>query len=313
MNQPWAERYRPKHLNECILPEKTKSYLNGFVSKGELPNLLLSGSPGTGKTTVARALARELEYDFMIINASDEGRLIDTLRTKIRDYASSVSFTGGRKMILLDEADNLPKDTVQPALRAFMEEFSDNCTFVLTCNRPAGIIDALHSRMSRINFEIPNEDRKRMMVEMSKRIFMILDDNEIDYDKKVIGALVKDQFPNFRKMINEIQMYASSGKIDSGILTSITATTFDDLVDALRNRRFNKMREWVAVNPSVELYTINRYLWENSKELVVSETIPELVLTLARYQSYDATVEDKEINKVAMLTEVMSDVTFKEG
>lgn len=307
---PWAEKYRPTRLEDCVLPSGIREIAEGYVRKGECPHLLFSGKPGTGKTTLARVLAKELDYSFMIINASDEGRLLDTLRTKIRDYASSTSISGRRRMILLDEADNLPADTIQPALRAFMEEFSDNCTFVLTCNKPNRIIDAIHSRTARIEFISPEEDRKSMMVGMSKRIFGILDENSIEYDKKVVAAVVKDIFPNFRKMLNTIQQYAAKGNIDVGVLTDLSADRYDDLVTALRNKRFNAMREWVAKNPDIELYAISRYLWENSDIFVQKESLPQMVLTLADYQFKDASVADKEINSVAMLTELMMELEF---
>lgn len=306
----FVEKYRPQKVQDCILPARTLSVAQSFVDKGSIPNLLLSGPAGTGKTTLAIALCKELDYDYMVINGSNEGRLIDTLRTKVVDFASSVSFTGSRKIVILDEADYIP-DTVQAALRNFIEEFSRNCGFVLTCNFPNRIIEPLHSRTTTIDFTIPSDERPELAKKMFTRVMEILDENDITYDKKAVGAVVKQFFPDFRRTLNEIQRYASTGNIDSGILTVSGSTDISDLVKYLGEKDFKEMRRWVATTPNLEMSNLCRKLYDSAYDVCKPESIPQLVLILADYQYKHSFVADKEINIAAMCVQIMMDVEFK--
>lgn len=306
----FVEKYRPQKVQDCILPARTLSVAQSFVDKGSIPNLLLSGPAGTGKTTLAIALCKELDYDYMVINGSNEGRLIDTLRTKVVDFASSVSFSGSRKIVILDEADYIP-DTVQAALRNFIEEFSRNCGFVLTCNFPNRIIEPLHSRTTTIDFTIPSEERPELAKKMFTRVMEILDENDITYDKKAVGAVVKQFFPDFRRTLNEIQRYASTGNIDSGILAVSGSTDISDLVKYLGEKDFKEMRRWVATTPNLEMSNLCRKLYDSAYDVCKPESIPQLVLILADYQYKHSFVADKEINIAAMCVQIMMDVEFK--
>lgn len=306
----FVEKYRPQKVQDCILPSRTLSVAQSFVDKGSIPNLLLSGPAGTGKTTLAIALCKELDYDYMVINGSNEGRLIDTLRTKVVDFASSVSFSGSRKIVILDEADYIP-DTVQAALRNFIEEFSRNCGFVLTCNFPNRIIEPLHSRTTTIDFTIPSDERPELAKKMFTRVMEILDENEITYDKKAVGAVVKQFFPDFRRTLNEIQRYASTGNIDSGILTVSGSTDISDLVKYLSDKDFKQTRSWVATTPNLEMSNLCRKLYDTCYEFMAPSSIPQLVLILADYQYKHSFCADKEINIVAMLVSIMADCEFK--
>tara|TARA_Y100001973_G_C5206836_1_gene342046 strand:- start:5260 stop:6213 length:954 start_codon:yes stop_codon:yes gene_type:complete len=308
----WVERYRPQKVEDCILPEKTKTVVQQFVEKGSIPNLLLYGSAGTGKTTLAKALCNELGYEWLMINGSDEGRLIETLRTKIKNFASAVSFGGNRKCIILDEADYLSGDVVQPALRAFIEEYANNCNFILTCNFPNRIKDALHSRCTGVNFTIPNNEKASLSVAMLKRSTEILDKEGIDYEKRAVAELIKNHFPDFRRTINELQRYSVVGKIDTGILAQNDSAEIDDLIKMLKARSFTDVRKWIATNPNLDMGVLVRNLYDKVYTFSENDTIPSVVLTLAEYQYRHAFAIDAEVNIMAMLTQLMTEVEFKE-
>lgn len=307
----WVERYRPRSIEDCVLPSKTKAVAQQFIDKGQMPNLLLSGPAGTGKTTMALALCDQLGYDTMMINGSNEGRLIDTLRTKIVDFASSVSFTGERKVVIIDEADQMPHDTVQAALRNFIEEYSANCGFILTCNFPNRMMDAIHSRTTQIDFTIPQDERAAIAKEMMGNVERILTTENIEYDKRVIAQLVKKHFPDFRKLINDLQRYSVVGKIDTGILSDATQDELNALIGFLKERDFNSVRKWVASAPNLEISTLSRALYNGMHDIVVQNSMPQLVIDLADYQYKDSFVADKEINIMAMLTTIMINSEFK--
>lgn len=309
-NLVWVERYRPKKVSDCILPSNTAKEAASFVERGELPHLLLTGPAGTGKTTLAKALCNELDMEWMIINGSNEGRLLDTLRTKIMQFASTVSFEGKKKCIILDEADYIPQDTVQPALRNFIEEFSSNCVFILTCNFPNRLMDAIHSRCSTIDFTIPMEEREALEGKMFKRVFSILKENGIEFEKAAVAELVLKHFPDFRRTLNELQRYAATGKIDSGIFANSADGTYNRLIEILKDKNFKEMREWVASAPNLDIAALNRYIYDNLYEVCKKDSMPQVVLTLADYAYKDAFVADKEINIAAMCTQLMLECEF---
>lgn len=304
----WVEKYRPHTLSDCILPTATAAVAAGIAKSKRLPNLLLTGPAGTGKTTLAFALASDLGYDTMMINGSNEGRLIDTLRTKITDFASSVSFTGARKVVIVDEADYVP-DMVQAALRNFIEEFANNCSFVLTCNFPNRLMDAIHSRTTTIDFSIPQTDRPDIAKQMLVRAIHILDNEGVEFDKKVVAALIKKHFPDFRRTINELQRYANTGKIDTGVLTQ-SETQIDKLIECLKDKNWRDMRTFVATTPNLDMVSLCRKLYDKSYEFCKPESIPQMVLILAEYQRDMSFVADKEIHTVAMLTKIMLELEF---
>lgn len=301
----WTEKYRPKTVADCILPSEKKQFFQTMVDKREILNLLLSGSPGTGKTTIARAMLDELDTDYIIINGSMNGT-IDTLRNEIQNFASTVSLMGDeRKAVILDEADYLTAVT-QAALRNFMEDFSSNCAFIMTCNSPNRIIDALKSRCSVTEFTIPNTERVQMMKEMISRSSQILKENHIEFDIKVIAALVKKWFPDFRKTINELQRYSHSGRIDTGILAE--NSSISDLIDILKKKKFSDMRKWVGENSDLDFSLFITELYQKlSVDVVSAEKLPYVALYLNQYDYRNAFVSNKEVNIVAMLTEIMRD------
>lgn len=306
----WVEKYRPHCIADCILPDNLKQTFQKFVDDGFVPNLLLSGGPGVGKTTVAKAMLEELGCDCIVFNGSlnvDK----DTLRTDIQNYASSVSMTGGRKYVILDEADYLNAVHVQPALRNFMEEFSKNCGFIFTCNYKNKIIEPLHSRCSVIDFKITGADRASLASQFLVRVCDILDKEKIEYDKKVVAEVIKKYFPDWRRVLNELQRYAASGKIDTGILTAIVDSDITELVTTLRKKDFAAMRKWVATNNSVDTATLLRRLYDASTDFITPETVPNMVVTLADYQYKAAFVVDQEINLAACMTEIMANCEFK--
>ena len=307
----YVEKYRPQTVADCILPKSTAEIAQSFVDTGSMPNLLLTGPAGTGKTTLAKALCNELGYDVMVINGSNEGRLIETLRTKIMDFASAVSFSGARKVVIIDEADYIPADTVQPALRNFMEEFHNNCGFILTCNFPKRIIDPLHSRCTVIDYTIPADERPAIAKGIYTRVLDILAENNVEADKKAVMEVVKQHFPDFRRTLNEIQRYASTGRIDTGILASATAESYDELVGYLKAKNFRDMRKWVATTADLTMASVTRKLYDSMYDVVDPQSIPQLVIDLADYQYKDSFVADKEINMVAMLTTVMMNAEFQ--
>jgi DNA polymerase III delta prime subunit len=305
----WVERYRPKTIEDCILPESIKNTFKEFLSKGEIPNLLLCGTAGTGKTTVARALCEELGADYIIINGSDEGRQIDTLRTKIKQFASAVSFGAGTKVVIMDEADYLNRESVQPALRAFIENFSDNCRFIFTCNYKQKIIAPLHSRTTVIEFTSQKSDKARLASAFMKRMQYILGQEGVQYKEKVLAELLMKFYPDYRRVLNELQRYSSSGSIDEGILSNFSEVNTRELITSLKEKDWKKMRQWVANNVDSDPQGIFRFIYDSLLPEVT--TIPQVVLLIADYQYKAAFVADQEINLTACLTEIMGNVKFK--
>jgi len=309
----WVEKYRPRRIEDCILTNELKETFKQFINQKELPNLLLSGTAGTGKTTVARALCEELSVDYIIINGSDEGRQIDTLRHKIKNFASTVSLTetASHKVVILDEADYMNPESVQPALRNFIETFYKNCRFIFTCNYKNKILPALHSRCTVIDFTITNGQKVKSATQLMNRLCSILTDEKIEFNKKVIAELIQKHFPDFRRTINELQRYSVRGKIDSGILFSITEADTKQLVAILKEKRFNDMRKWVINNLEKEPSSLFSSVYEILYKHLQPQSIPQAVLVIAGYQYKSAFVADQEINMVACLTEVMANCKFK--
>lgn len=304
----WVEKYRPQKLDDCIIPEETKAQLKEFVAKGEIQNLLFCGSAGIGKTTVAKALCNELQADVLFINASMENG-IDVLRTKIQSFASTVSFSGNIKVVILDEADYANPQSFQPALRGFMEEFSQNCRFILTCNFKNRVIQPLHSRCNVIEFKIPNAQKPVLATKFLKRAVEILKNEGIEYDTKVVSQLIIKSFPDFRKVLNQLQRYSASGKIDEGILVNMQEANLTALVKTLKEKDWRAMRQWVANNEDQEIGALYRSIFD---ELVdkVNEP-PQLVLIIADYSYKSAFAVDQTINLAACLTEIMATISFK--
>jgi DNA polymerase III delta prime subunit len=305
----WVEKYRPAKVEDCILPDSIKTTFLDYVARKEIPNLLLSGSAGVGKTTIAKALCEEVGCDYIIINGSDESG-IDVLRTKIKNYASSVSLAGGRKVVIIDEADYLNPNSTQPALRGAIEEFSSNCSFIFTCNFKNRIIDPIHSRCSVIDFKI-NGSKAKMAASFFKRVEWILEKEGITYDKEVVAAVITKHFPDNRRILNELQRYSVSGTIDKGILSNIADVQLGTLVTALKEKDFASTRKWVTSNLDNDPVKIYRKLYESLYEVLKPQSVPQLVLILAKYQYQAAFVADHEINMVACLTEIMVDCEFK--
>jgi len=306
----WTELYRPKTVDDCVLPQNLKDIFNAFVTEGEVPNLILSGSAGVGKTTIARALLEQMDRDYMFINGSLEGRNIDTLRTLIKDYASSVSFKGGRKYVILDEADYLNAQSTQPALRNFMEEYSSNCGFILTCNFKNRIIDPLQSRCSVIDFKFGNAEKPDLAMQMFKRAIGVLDENNVEYNKKVVAEVVQKNFPDFRRVWNTLQQGSVLGAIDTGVITQ-SDDSVSTLVQHLKNKEFTEMRKWVAENSDVDSSMIFRKMYDGAYKFLAPESIPQLVVHIADYQYKSAFAVDQEINLVAFLTHVMLDCEWR--
>ena len=309
----WVEKYRPKRIEDCILSEDLKSTFLEFVKKKEIPNLLLSGTPGTGKTTVARALCEEIGVDYIIINGSDEGRQIDTLRNKIKNFASTISLTkeANHKVVIIDEADYMNAESVQPALRNFIETFFNNCRFIFTCNYKNKIIPALHSRCTVIDFRITNGQKVKTATKLMDRLSIILKDEGIEFDKKVLAEVIQKHYPDFRRTINELQRYSVRGKIDSGILFSLKEENYKDLIVKLKDKDFNGMRKWVSQNLDHGPTHLFKEIYELLYLHLDPKSIPQAVLIIAGYQYKAAFVADQEINMVACLTEVMAGCKFK--
>ena len=305
----WTEKYRPKTVEDCILPESIKNTFLEYVNRKEIPNLLLSGSAGVGKTTIARALCEEVGCDYIVINGSDESG-IDVLRNKIKNYASSVSFTGGRKVIIIDEADYLNPNSTQPALRGAIEEFSLNCSFIFTCNFKNRIIEPIHSRCAVIDFKI-NGSKAKMASQLFKRIEWVLKEEGVTYDKEVVAAVITKHFPDNRRILNELQRYSVSGTIDKGILTSVSDVQLGELIKGLKEKDFAAARKWVTNNLDNDPVKIYRKLYDSLYESLKSQSVPQMVVILARYQYQAAFVADHEINMIACLTEIMMDCEFK--
>ena len=306
----WVEEYRPKTIDDCILPQSLKTLFTSFIEKGELSNLLFSGTPGIGKTTVAKALCEQLNCDWIMINGSEEGG-IDVLRNKIKNFASTVSLSGGKKVVILDEADYLNPQSTQPALRGFIEEFHKNCRFILTCNFKNRIIEPLHSRFSNIEFRINPKDKPKLASQLFTRATHILKEQNVDFEEKVLAELIKKHFPDFRKLINELQRYSISGTIDAGILVNVSDENLKTLVTHLKGKEFSDMRKWVVNNLDNDPVKIFRKIYDSMYDSLEPETIPHAVLIIADYQYKSAFVADQEINLVACLTELMSQVKFK--
>jgi DNA polymerase III delta prime subunit len=307
----WVEKYRPKTVGDTILPNSLKETFQQFVDNKNIPNLLLTGSAGVGKTTVAKAMLEELGCDYIVINGSDEGRSIDVLRNELRNFASSVSLAGGRKYVILDEADYLNANSVQPALRNFMEEYSRNCGFILTCNFVNKIIQPLHSRCSVIEFKISNGDKPQMAKEFFMRVKGILDNENVQYEPKVVAEVIKKHFPDNRRVLNELQRYSATGTIDTGILATFTDSNMSVLIDALKNKEFSVVRKWVAQNVDGEVTPLFRKIYDTMSDFVAPQSVPQVVVTMADYQYKSAFVADQEINFMAFLTELMVEVEWK--
>jgi DNA polymerase III delta prime subunit len=307
----WVEKYRPKTVADTILPADLKQTFQKFVDQKEVPNLILSGGPGVGKTTIARAMLEEIGASYIVINGSMNGN-IDTLRNEIKNFASTMSFVGGRKYVILDEADYLNPQSTQPALRNFMEEFSANCGFILTCNFPNRIISPLHSRCSVIHFKIAAAEKPKMASGFFHRVQDILKKESVEFEPKVVAQLLAKYFPDWRRVLNELQRYSAVGKIDSGILTNITEISTKKLIQALREKDFTTMRKWVAEHQDEDASSLFKKLFDTASEYLAAGSIPEFVVLLADYQYKSAFVADQEINTVAFLTEAMASCEFKE-
>ena len=308
----WVEKYRPWNIDDCILPQETKKIFLDFVNNKEIPNLLLCGTSGVGKTTVAKALCNELGADFVLINGSEE-RNIDTLRVKIKQFASTVSLTvdGGPKIVILDEADYLNPQSTQPALRGFIEEFSKNCRFIFTCNYKNRIIQPLHSRCSVIDFTIQATQKPQIATGIFQRILQILTDEKVEYNEKVVVEVVNKFFPDFRRMLNEIQKYSASGKIDSGILANLDDESLKELLNFIKEKEFSKMRKWVALNIHNDPQTIYRKIYDSFFTKFENTSVPQAIITLSDYTYKSAFVADQEVNMVACLTELMMECKIK--
>lgn len=306
----WVEKYRPQKIDDCILSSDIKKTFKDMVNSGETQNLLLSGGAGCGKTTVARALCTELGLDNIIINCSEDGN-IDTLRTKIRNFASTVSIGGGQKVVILDEFDYSNAQSTQPALRGFIEEFSSNCRFILTCNFKNRIIEPLHSRCTNIEFRIPGKEKKVLAEQVFDRCKLILETENIEYNDKVLAELIMKHFPDFRRVLNELQRYSVSGKIDVGILSSTGDLRIDSLMDNMKTKNFNEVRKWVVDNIDNDQTKIFRTIYDGLYDYLESKTIPMAILILGEYQYKAAFVADPEINITACLVQLMMECEFK--
>ena len=308
----WVEKYRPTNISTCVLPTETKKIFIDFVNNNEIPNLLLCGTSGVGKTTVAKALCNELEADWILINGSEE-RNIDTLRVKIKQFASTVSLTtdGGPKIVILDEADYLNPQSTQPALRGFIEEFSKNCRFIFTCNYKNRIIQPLHSRCSVVDFTIEANQKPQIAAQIFQRILQILTDEKVEYNEKVVVEVINKFFPDFRRMLNEIQKYSASGRIDSGILANLDDESLNELLSFIKEKEFSKMRKWVALNIHNDPQTIYRKIYDSFFTKFENNSVPQAIIILSDYTYKSAFVADQEINMVACLTELMMECKIK--
>ena len=306
----WVGEYRPQTINDCILPLNVSSLLLDLVEQVKIPNLMFTGPPGVGKTTAARALCDQTNSDCLMINGSDEGRMIDTLRTKLTQFCSTISFGGGRKVVIIDEADYMNPDSVQPAMRNFIERFAENCSFIFTCNYKNRIIEPIHSRCAVIDFSLKKDEKPQIAAQFMERCVFILDSENVTYDKKVIVGLIHKHFPDFRRVINELQRHSTSGDINTGILANIGELNLNQLVSALREKSFQKMRQWVVSNVDNDPATVYRKIYDTLYDVLEKSSIPQAVLTIALYQYRSAFVADQEINLVACLVELMADCEF---
>ena len=308
----WVEKYRPKTIEDCILPENIKKTFIDFLNKGEIPNMLLAGPPGIGKTTIAKALCNELGVDFYVINGSDEGRFLDTVRNNAKNFASTVSLssTAKHKVVIIDEADNTGND-VQLLLRAFIEEFAGNCRFIFTCNYKNKIIEPLHSRCAVIDFGIKGKEKTKLAGSFFKRLQDILDAEGVRYDPKVLAELINKHFPDWRRVLNECQRYSVGGEIDSGILASFSDVSVNELVKSLKDKNFTEVRKWVVANLDNDASHLLRRVYDTAYDCLSPATIPAAVLIIAKYQYQCAFVADQEINLLAALTEIMVECEFR--
>ena len=306
----WVEKYRPKLVDQCVLPENTQKVFSEIVEKGEIPNLLLTGSPGIGKTTIAKALCNQLECDWLMINGSDEGRMIDTLRTTITNFASTVSLSGGKKVLIIDEADYMNPESVQPAMRGSIEQFAQNCRFIFTCNFKNRIIPALHSRCSVVDFKIKKDDKPLLAQKFLSIATGILEKESVKYKPDVIAQLIMKHFPDFRRVLNELQKHAVGGTIDENILTQASEENLKELFVALKKKDFNTMRKWVAENIDNDHVRLYRQIYDSLYSKFAKPSIPQAVLTIAEYSYKAAFVADQEVNMVACLTELMMECEF---
>ena len=306
----WVEKYRPQTIDDCILPDSLKKTFKEFIASGQLPNFLFCGTAGVGKTTVAKALCNEIGAEYLLINGSEESG-IDVLRTKIKSFASTVSLTDSKKVVILDEADYLNANSTQPALRGFIEEFSNNCRFIFTCNFKNRIIEPLHSRCSVVEFKIDNKDKQQIAANFFKRAAGILKDEGIEFDPKVVAEVVTKHFPDYRRILNELQRYSVTGKIDSGILVNLSQESFRELVGFLKEKKFPEVRKWVAKNSDIETTQLFNELYDNAVDFLDTSTIHHLVLILADYQYKAAFVADHELNTTAAMVEIMMQCKFK--
>ena len=306
----WVEKYRPTSIDACILPNSLKDSFSEFVKNKHIPNLILSGGPGIGKTTVAKAMVEQIGATWMMINGSEESG-IDVLRTKIKNFASTVSLEGGRKYIILDEADYLNPQSTQPALRGFMEEFHKNCGFILTCNYKNRLIEPLHSRCSVVDFIIAKGDKPKLASDFFNRVKMILSDENVKFDQKVVAELLNKYFPDWRRILNELQRYSASGQIDAGILVNLSEVNINELMEALKKQEFTNVRKWIVNNLDNDPVRIYRRIYDSLYDNIDKSTIPHAVVILAEYSYKSAFVADQEINLLACFTEIMAQVKFK--
>jgi len=300
----WCERYRPKTIEDCVLPDRLKKPFQEYVNKKEIPNMILAGSAGVGKTTVARAMCEEVGADYIMINGSDESG-IDVLRTKIKGYASAVSLMGGRKVVIIDEADYLNPNSTQPAFRGVIEEFASNCSFIFTCNYKNRIIAPLHSRCTVIDFRLQNGEKAKMASAFMKRIDTVLKNEKVEFDPKVLAEVITKHFPDYRRVLNELQRYSSFGKIDVGILSADANLRIKDLLGWIKDKNFNEVRKWVSNNSDNDVNLIYREIYDNLYGVLKKDSIPAAVMLLAKYQYQAAFCADQEINLLAFLTELM--------
>jgi DNA polymerase III delta prime subunit len=306
----WSEKYRPKKVADVILPDRLKNVFQAYVDQKNIPTLLLTGQSGVGKTTVALAMLEELNCDWIKLNGSLEGRLIDTLRNTVTDFASTVSFSDGRKYIVLDEADYINPQTVQPALRGFIEEFSDNCGFIFTCNYKNKILPALHSRCSIVEFKLSKEEAKECAGEFFKRVCEVLAKENIKFDKKVVASVIKKFYPDWRRVFNELQKYAVSGAIDTGILVDLREVSIKEVCEMLKRKDFKSLRTWVGENSDLDTATLFSSFYQHGQDFFRGKSIPLLVLLLAKYQYQSAFVVNQEINTMSFFVDVMTECEF---
>ena len=306
----WVEEYRPKDVGSCVLPKNLKDTFLEFVESDNIPNLILSGKPGVGKTTIAKAMLDQIGATYMMINGSEESG-IDILRTKIKNFASTVSLEGGRKYLILDEADYLNPQSTQPALRGFIEEFHKNCGFILTCNYKNRLIEPLHSRCSVIDFTIPKSEKPNLAMDFMKRVEFILQSESVEYDKKVLAEVIQRHFPDWRRILNELQRYSVSGRIDAGILVDMAEINIKELMKFMKEKEFTNVRRWVVNNLDMDSVRLFRSIYDNLYTFLDHSTIPHVVVVLAEYQHKAAFTADQEINLLACLTEIMARGKFK--